>query len=131
MALGYTLFPLENDGQSAGDEAQSRIEPIQWCSGAHRAPMRNARVRLIMAIQSDQKQLLTNDCLLSNSKLSLFIPGIGIHCFSPFKDALFWSSVNSCTDQGLMNRQVPPEFKGQGWSTESHSDAGCRLLLAT
>jgi len=38
MALGYTLFPLENDGQPAGDEAQSRIEPIQWCSGAHRAP---------------------------------------------------------------------------------------------
>jgi len=29
VALGYTLIPLENDGQSAGYEAQSRIEPIQ------------------------------------------------------------------------------------------------------
>jgi len=29
MPLGYTLIPLESDGQSAGDEAQSLIESIQ------------------------------------------------------------------------------------------------------
>jgi len=39
VPLGYTLFPLESDGQYAGYEAQSRIEPIQWCSGAYHAPM--------------------------------------------------------------------------------------------